>query len=41
MSGADSTTEAAITKLMFLLANQEFPADARRYLVRAIRGEMS
>jgi len=41
LSGADSTTEAAITKLMFLLANQEFPADARRYLVRAIRGEMS
>lgn len=41
LSGADSTTEAAITKLMFLLANHEFPADARRYLVRAIRGEMS
>jgi L-asparaginase len=41
ISGKDITTEAAITKLMFLLANQESPTDAKRYLVRAIRGEMS
>jgi L-asparaginase len=41
LSGGDLTTEAAITKLMFLLANQESPTDAKRYLVRAIRGEMS
>jgi len=41
LSGGDCTTEAAITKLMFLLGNQEFPSDSRRYLVRAIRGEMS
>jgi len=41
LSGGDLTTEAAITKLMFLLANQESATDAKRYLVRAIRGEMS
>ena len=41
LSGGDLTTEAAVTKMMFLLANQEFPTDARRYLVRSIRGEMS
>lgn len=41
LSGGDLTTEAAITKLMFLLANQDSPTDARRYLVRAIRGEMT
>jgi len=41
LSGGDLTTESAVTKLMFLLANQEFPTDFRRYLVRAIRGEMS
>lgn len=41
LSGGDCTTEAAITKLMFLLANQESSLDARRYLVRSIRGEMS
>lgn len=41
LSGGDCTTEAAITKLMFLLANQESLVDARRYLVRSLRGEMS
>jgi L-asparaginase len=41
LSGGDITTEAAITKLMFLLANQDSATDARRYLVRAIRGEMT
>ena len=41
LSGGDLTSEAAITKLMFLLANQDSPTDARRFLVRAIRGEMS
>ena len=41
LSGGDATTEAAITKLMFLIANQESATDAKRYMVRAIRGEMS
>lgn len=41
LSGGDLTTEAAITKLMFLLANQNSITDTKRYLVRAIRGEMS
>jgi L-asparaginase len=41
LSGRDLTTEAAITKLMFLLANQQNISDAKRYLMRSIRGEMS
>ncbi len=41
LGGGDCTSEAAITKLMFLLANIENPADIRRFLVRSIRGEMS
>ena len=41
LSGGDSTTEAAITKLMFLLANQPSPTDIRRQMIRPIRGEMS
>lgn len=40
LSGGDLTTEAAITKLMFLLGNQPMDVDVRRYLVRSIRGEM-
>ena len=41
LSGRDLTTEAAITKLMFLLANQQNISDAKRYLMRSIRGERS
>jgi L-asparaginase len=41
LSGGDCTTEAAVTKMMFLLANLDHAPDARRYLVRSIRGEMS
>ncbi len=41
LGGGDMTTEAAITKMMFLLANKDSEHDVRRYLVRAIRGEMS
>lgn len=41
LGGGDLTTEAAITKMMFLLANQGSILDVKRYLVRSIRGEMS
>jgi L-asparaginase len=41
VSGADITTEAAITKLMFLLGNEAMPGQARRDMGRAIRGEMT
>lgn len=41
LGGGDCTSEAALTKLMFLLANVDNPADVRRFLVRSIRGEMS
>lgn len=41
LSGGDCTTEAALAKIMFLLANQESASDAQQYLIRSIRGEMS
>lgn len=41
MSGGDMTTEAAVTKLMFLLANCPDVNEFRRSLTRPIRGEMS
>ncbi len=41
LSGGDITTEAALTKMMFLLATQESTTNAKRYLIRSIRGEMS
>lgn len=41
LSGGDITSEAAITKMMFLLANKDSMSDVRRYLVRSVRGEMS
>ena len=41
LSGGDITTEAAVTKLMFLLAHQDSLGDIKRNLTRAIRGEMS
>lgn len=41
LSGGDITTEAAITKMMFLLANESSDADVRRKLITPIAGEMS
>lgn len=41
ISGGDITTEAAMTKMMFLLANYDDPADIKRRLSRSIRGELS
>jgi L-asparaginase len=41
LSGGDITTEAAVTKLMFLLANRDVIGDIKRNLTRPIRGEMS
>lgn len=41
ISGADITTEAAITKMMFLLANEPRPDYIRRDLGKSIRGEVS
>ncbi|MFN3803296.1 asparaginase [Belliella pelovolcani] len=41
LSGGDITTEAAITKLMFLLANENSDSEIRRKLIQPIAGEMS
>ena len=41
LSGGDITTEAAITKMMFLLANESSDAEVRRKLITPIAGEMS
>ncbi|SFB74571.1 L-asparaginase [Flexibacter flexilis DSM 6793] len=41
LSGGDITTEAAVTKLMFLLGNDDSYGDVKRNLTRAIRGEMT
>ncbi|MCH7400733.1 asparaginase [Belliella kenyensis] len=41
LSGGDITTEAAVTKLMFLLANEPSDHDIRRKLITPIAGEMS
>lgn len=41
LSGADITTEAAVTKLMFLLANETSDRERRRKLVQPLAGEMS
>lgn len=40
LSGGDITTEAAITKLMFLLANEKSLEDVKRKLVIPLNGEM-
>lgn len=41
LSGGDITTEAAITKMMYLLASEKNDNDIRRRLVTPIAGEMS
>lgn len=41
LSGGDITTEAAITKLMFLLANETLESEIRRKLITPLAGEMS
>lgn len=41
LSGGDITTEAAITKMMFLLANEKEDAEIRRKLITPLAGEMS
>jgi L-asparaginase len=41
ISGADMTTEAAITKLMFLLGQEKSLADVRQKLMIPLAGEMT
>jgi L-asparaginase len=41
LSGGDITTEAAVTKMMFLLANETYDTEIRRKLVTPMIGEMS
>lgn len=41
LSGGDITTEAAVTKMMFLLANETDDTEIRRKLVTPMIGEMS
>ncbi|EKB49025.1 asparaginase [Cecembia lonarensis] len=41
LSGGDITTEAAVTKMMFILGNESSDAQIRRKLVMPIAGEMS
>ncbi len=41
VSGKDMTTEAAITKLMFLLGQDLKPAEIKMYLNKSLRGEIS
>ncbi|HCD88678.1 MAG TPA: L-asparaginase 1, partial [Algoriphagus sp.] len=41
VSGADMTTEAAITKLMFLLGQEKSTEEIRRKLTIPLAGEMT
>jgi L-asparaginase len=41
VSGLDMTTEAAITKLMFLLAREHSPELIRKKLSQSLRGELT
>jgi L-asparaginase len=40
-SGRDMTTEAAVTKLMFLLGQYDNPDDVRHEVAVSMRGEMT
>ena len=41
VSGHDSTTESAVTKLMFLLGHDYSPAEVRRRMCKPIAGEIT
>ncbi len=41
LSGYDLTSEAAITKLMFVLANETDPERRKAYMIQDLRGEMT
>jgi len=41
LSGADITTEAALTKMMFLLGTNDMIEDVKIKLIKPLRGEMT
>jgi L-asparaginase len=40
LSGKDMTTEAGITKMMYLLGRENFLEDVKKQLICPVRGEM-